>query len=220
MGDLNHLRSPPCLPPPVPLTRIPPPPYSIHNLPPPVPLTKPPQSQDKVGVEQQQQIETEKNWALQQIKSDKVFKDQWQRLIKQFALQSLYQKRDREVVHETVKTAKSVSDRVDSIESRVGAVEESLTGQWLNVLEGNNESQLEMIENRFVRIENHFDQIDPGMYRLGMDNFVLRQELNQVKSTLAEERQVHAAQLALINSQLNTLQVVVDELASKQINRI
>ena len=220
MGDLNHLRSPPCLPPPVPLTRIPPPPYSIHNLPPPVPLTKPPQSQDKVGVEQQQQIETEKNWALQQIKSDKVFKDQWQRLIKQFALQSLYQKRDREVVHETVKTAKSVSDRVDSIESRVGAVEESLTGQWLNVLEGNNESQLEMIENRFVRIENHFDQIDPGMYRLGMDNFVLRQELNQVKSTLAEERQVRAAQLALINSQLNTLQVVVDELASKQINRI
>ena len=157
---------------------------------------------------------------MQQIKNDKVFKDQWQRLIKQFALQSLYQKRDREVVHETVKTAKSVSDRVDSIESRVGAVEESLTGQWLNVLEGNNESQLEMIENRFVRIENHFDQIDPGMYRLGMDNFVLRQELNQVKSTLAEERQVHAAQLALINSQLNTLQVVVDELASKQINRI
>ena len=123
-------------------------------------------------------------------------------------------------MHETVKTAKSVSDRVDSIESRVGAVEESLTGQWLNVLEGNNESQLEAIENRFVRIENHFDQIDPGMYRLGMDNFVLRQELNQVKSTLAEERQVHAAQLALINSQLNTLQVVVDELASKQINRI
>ena len=210
MGDLRHLQHLP--PPPVPLTSLPPPLYTVHNLPPPVPVSKPLSPQPpKVGSDQKHQVAAEKGWALHEYKNNQTFSLQWQNVLKQLAIQTLRRKQENEVINAT-------SERVNHIEVRVEAVEDCLANKWLGVLESNHEAAFEVIEHRFQRIENHFNShLDPGYHLLGREQVKLLQELNQVKAQQAEERTMHAAQLAHLNGQLLALQGVVEELASKHV---
>ena len=220
MGDLHPN---PSLPPPVHLTKLPPPPvrYTVSNLPPPVPLTRPPPptptvSQDKVGINQV----TESESAAHEHQSNPTFRQQWQTLLGHLGTLALKSKQEREKLQTVVKGSQGLNERLTTVESRVEAAEDSLANGWLTALGSVNDDRFETIETRFRTVETHFDDVvDPTLNRLGFAEYVFNHRINQLKFEMDEERALHSQQLSQLSSQVQALQAVVDELAVKQIKK-